>query len=73
MSCLKCKVKEDKEVYGGKNGALYPGRKFEFELKPENVSATVLDNVSVLVAIDEKEMILSIRDFLVLYDIRRQV
>ena len=72
MSDLKCELKEDREIYGGKDGALYPGRKFEFELKPERVSATILDKVSVLVTVDEKEMILSIRDFLILYDIRRR-
>ena len=47
-------------------------RQREFELKPERVSATILDKVSVLVTVDKKEMILSIRDFLVLYDIRRE-
>ncbi len=65
-------MNEDIEKYGNKQGNMYQGRKFEFELKPENVSATVLDNVSVLVAVDKNEMILSIRDFLVLYNIRRK-
>ena len=65
-------INEEKFSYGKKETGIYPGRSFEFALKQNTVTAVILDNARVLFTIAGKEIILSIRDFLVLYDFRRQ-